>query len=98
MAASVPDASLWAPLLQFLEPQKLFLVTAHPFFFLCRYLENHLANLFAGAWEPQPKGPLPLDIPMASLQQVDPLSSSARTPTWQDSPSLSRYWGLDLGG
>ncbi|PNI50881.1 ILVBL isoform 8, partial [Pan troglodytes] len=23
------------------------------------YLENYLANLFAGAWEPQPEGPLP---------------------------------------
>ncbi|XP_030792797.1 acetolactate synthase-like protein isoform X2 [Rhinopithecus roxellana] len=34
------------------------------------YLENYLANLFAGAWEPQPEGPLPLDIPQASLQQV----------------------------
>ncbi|XP_048954296.1 2-hydroxyacyl-CoA lyase 2 isoform X1 [Canis lupus baileyi] len=34
------------------------------------YLENHLANLFAGAWEPQPEGPLPLDIPQASPQQV----------------------------
>ncbi|KAM5238206.1 2-hydroxyacyl-CoA lyase 2 [Ctenodactylus gundi] len=34
------------------------------------YLENCLANLFAGAWEPQPEGPLPLDIPQASSQQV----------------------------
>nr|XP_030736189.1 acetolactate synthase-like protein isoform X3 [Globicephala melas] len=34
------------------------------------YLENYLANLFAGAWEPQPEGPLPLDIPQASPQQV----------------------------
>nr|KAF6480413.1 ilvB acetolactate synthase like [Molossus molossus] len=34
------------------------------------YLENHLANLFAGAWEPRPEGPLPLDIPQASPQQV----------------------------
>ncbi|XP_023594545.1 2-hydroxyacyl-CoA lyase 2 [Trichechus manatus latirostris] len=34
------------------------------------YLENHLANLFAGAWEPQPEGPLPLDIPQAAPQQV----------------------------
>ncbi|XP_027951090.1 acetolactate synthase-like protein isoform X1 [Eumetopias jubatus] len=33
------------------------------------YLENYLANLFAGAWEPQPEGPLPLDIPQASSQQ-----------------------------
>ncbi|XP_012883731.1 PREDICTED: acetolactate synthase-like protein [Dipodomys ordii] len=35
-----------------------------------RYLENCLANLFAGAWEPQPEGPLPLHIPLASPQQV----------------------------
>ncbi|KAM6218664.1 2-hydroxyacyl-CoA lyase 2 [Rhynchocyon petersi] len=34
------------------------------------YLENHLANLFAGAWEPQPEGPLPLNIPQATPQQV----------------------------
>ncbi|XP_020757693.1 2-hydroxyacyl-CoA lyase 2 isoform X1 [Odocoileus virginianus] len=34
------------------------------------YLVNSLANLFAGAWEPQPEGPLPLDIPQASPQQV----------------------------
>ncbi|XP_006876876.1 PREDICTED: acetolactate synthase-like protein [Chrysochloris asiatica] len=34
------------------------------------YLKNHLANLFAGAWEPQPEGPLPLDIPQAPPQQI----------------------------
>ncbi|XP_037361951.1 2-hydroxyacyl-CoA lyase 2 [Talpa occidentalis] len=34
------------------------------------YLENHLANLFAGAWEPWPEGPLPLDIPQAPPLQV----------------------------
>ncbi|KAB0386134.1 2-hydroxyacyl-CoA lyase 2 [Muntiacus reevesi] len=34
------------------------------------YLANSLANLFAGAWEPQPEGPLPLNIPQASPQQV----------------------------
>ncbi|XP_032169748.1 acetolactate synthase-like protein isoform X1 [Mustela erminea] len=34
------------------------------------YLENYLANLFAGAWEPRPEGPLPLDIPQAPPQQV----------------------------
>ncbi|MBZ3880187.1 Acetolactate synthase-like protein [Sciurus carolinensis] len=34
------------------------------------YLKNCLANLFVGAWEPQPEGPLPLDIPQASPQQV----------------------------
>ncbi|XP_008587291.1 PREDICTED: acetolactate synthase-like protein isoform X2 [Galeopterus variegatus] len=47
------------------------------------YLENHLANLFAGAWEPQPEGPLPLDIPQASPQQVQrcvEILSRARRP------------------
>lgn len=34
------------------------------------YLGNHVANLFAGAWEPRPVGPLPLAIPQASPQQV----------------------------
>lgn len=34
------------------------------------YLQNCLANLFVGAWEPRPEGPLPLDIPQASPQQV----------------------------
>ena len=34
------------------------------------YLANPLANLFAGAWELEPEGPLPLDIPQASPQQV----------------------------
>ncbi|XP_074060383.1 2-hydroxyacyl-CoA lyase 2 [Macrotis lagotis] len=47
------------------------------------YLKNHLANLFAGAWEPQPQGPLPLDIPQASSQQVQrcvELLSRAKKP------------------
>ncbi|XP_027706681.1 acetolactate synthase-like protein [Vombatus ursinus] len=47
------------------------------------YLQNHLANLFAGAWEPQPEGPLPLDIPQASSQQVQrcvELVSRAKKP------------------
>ena len=34
------------------------------------YLANPLANPFAGAWELEPEGPLPLDIPQASPQQV----------------------------
>ncbi|XP_051827974.1 2-hydroxyacyl-CoA lyase 2 [Antechinus flavipes] len=47
------------------------------------YLQNHLANLFAGAWEPQPEGPLPLNIPQASSQQVQrcvELISRAKKP------------------
>ncbi|XP_030043967.1 acetolactate synthase-like protein [Microcaecilia unicolor] len=34
------------------------------------YLQNHLNNLFAGAWEPQVVSPLPVHIPQASSQQV----------------------------
>lgn len=66
-------------LLQLLEPWSLILVTASSSHF-CRYLENHLANLFAGAWESRPEGPLPLDIPQASPQQVIRLSSLAEDP------------------
>lgn len=47
------------------------------------YLDNHLGNLFAGAWEPRPEGPLPLDIPQASPQQVQrcvEILSRARKP------------------
>lgn len=62
------------------------------------YLENHLANLFAGAWEPQPEGPLPVDIPWASPQQVIASPPWPRTPTWQDGLSLSQCWGCTLGG
>ncbi|ESO97468.1 hypothetical protein LOTGIDRAFT_214325 [Lottia gigantea] len=34
------------------------------------YLRNHLSNLYAGAFEQRPTGPLPVDIPMASHSQV----------------------------
>ncbi|XP_040593379.1 2-hydroxyacyl-CoA lyase 2 isoform X4 [Mesocricetus auratus] len=34
------------------------------------YLQNCLTNLFVGAWEPRPEGPLPLNIPQASPEQV----------------------------
>ncbi|CAH6779380.1 Ilvbl [Phodopus roborovskii] len=34
------------------------------------YLQNCLTNLFVGAWEPRPEGPLPLNIPQASPQQI----------------------------
>ncbi|XP_037674145.1 2-hydroxyacyl-CoA lyase 2 isoform X3 [Choloepus didactylus] len=47
------------------------------------FLENHLANLFAGAWEPQPEGPLPLDIPQAPPKQIQrcvELLSRAKKP------------------
>lgn len=35
------------------------------------YISNHLHGLFAGAWDPQPKDPLPVDIPMPIQSQVD---------------------------
>ena len=38
-------------------------------YYLTRYLNNHLSNLFAGAWEPKDVTPLKLDIPMASQSQ-----------------------------
>ena len=65
---------------------------------LRRYLENYLANLFAGAWEPQPEGPLPLDIPQASPQQVNCLCALARDPHLLCGFSVNQYWGCDLGG
>uniref|UniRef100_A0A8C4TB48 2-hydroxyacyl-CoA lyase 2 n=1 Tax=Erpetoichthys calabaricus TaxID=27687 RepID=A0A8C4TB48_ERPCA len=34
------------------------------------YLQNHLSNLFAGAWEPRDISPLPVHIPQATKQQV----------------------------
>jgi len=47
------------------------------------YLNNHLSNLFAGAWEPRDVTPLKLDIPMASQSQVQKcreLISRAKKP------------------
>lgn len=81
------SATFFSPrpgLLQLLEPWSLILVTASSSH-LCRYLENHLANLFAGAWEPQPEGPLPLDIPQASPQQVN------RFPFLAEDPHLAEW-------
>lgn len=39
-------------------------------FFPPRYLNNHLMNLFAGAWEPRDVSPLPVDIPQGTDEQV----------------------------
>nr|XP_006642294.1 PREDICTED: acetolactate synthase-like protein [Lepisosteus oculatus] len=47
------------------------------------YLQNHLNNLFAGAWEPQDTTPLPVQIPTATDQQVQQcveLVSRAKKP------------------
>lgn len=38
--------------------------------FLVRYLNNHLMNLFAGAWETRDVSPLPVDIQQATDDQV----------------------------
>jgi hypothetical protein len=72
-----------------------------------RYLQNCLTNLFAGAWEPQPEGPLPVNIPRASPQQVNCLFCTAQDPPpgpWQCSanslpePELGpQSWGLRNG-
>lgn len=35
------------------------------------YISNHLHGLFTGAWDPQPKDPLSVDIPMPIKSQVD---------------------------
>ncbi|CAL8346051.1 unnamed protein product [Arctogadus glacialis] len=47
------------------------------------YLENHLTNLFAGAWETRDVSPLPVDIPLATDDQVQKcieLVSRAKKP------------------
>nr|XP_033780372.1 acetolactate synthase-like protein [Geotrypetes seraphini]XP_033780374.1 acetolactate synthase-like protein [Geotrypetes seraphini] len=47
------------------------------------YLQNHLNNLFAGAWESRVLSPLPVHIPQASSQQVQKsceLLSRAKKP------------------
>ncbi|KAF7664780.1 hypothetical protein LDENG_00165150 [Lucifuga dentata] len=47
------------------------------------YLQNHLMNLFAGAWEPRDVSPLPVDIPQATDDQVQTcveLVSRAKKP------------------
>ncbi|OCT72694.1 2-hydroxyacyl-CoA lyase 2 [Xenopus laevis] len=49
------------------------------------YLQNHLNNLFAGAWEPRDVSPLPLSIPQASsmqIQQCIELLSRAKKPVF----------------
>lgn len=47
------------------------------------YLNNHLMNLFAGAWETRDVSPLPVDIPQATddqIQQCIELVSRAKKP------------------
>ncbi|KTG47426.1 hypothetical protein cypCar_00016500, partial [Cyprinus carpio] len=48
-----------------------------------RYLQNHLSNLFAGAWETCDLSPLPVYIPHATEDEVQrcvELVSRARKP------------------
>ncbi|KAH9491389.1 hypothetical protein Btru_052296 [Bulinus truncatus] len=47
------------------------------------YLNNHMTNLFAGAWEDRDKTPLPVNIPRASKSQIQrciELISKAKKP------------------
>ncbi|XP_072281366.1 2-hydroxyacyl-CoA lyase 2 [Pyxicephalus adspersus] len=49
------------------------------------YLQNHLNNLFAGAWEPRDTSPLPVSIPYATpdqIQQCVELVSRAKKPVF----------------
>ncbi|XP_077314069.1 2-hydroxyacyl-CoA lyase 2 isoform X2 [Lithobates pipiens] len=49
------------------------------------YLQNHLNNLFAGAWEPRDTSPLPVSIPLATpdqIQQCVELVSRAKKPVF----------------
>lgn len=48
------------------------LININLHFFFPRYISNHLHGLFAGAWDPQTKDPLPVDIPL-------PISSQGMT-------------------
>ncbi|KAA8593859.1 hypothetical protein FQN60_004693 [Etheostoma spectabile] len=44
------------------------------------HLNNHLMNLFAGAWETRDMSPLPVDIPQATDDQCIELVSRAKKP------------------
>ena len=55
-------------LFKFLVSISQFLVRLVSFFFP-RYISNHLHGLFAGAWDPQTKDPLPVDIPLPNQSQ-----------------------------
>ncbi|KAG8434317.1 hypothetical protein GDO86_012628 [Hymenochirus boettgeri] len=49
------------------------------------YLQNHLNNLFAGAWEPRDVSPFPVSIPHASSEQIQQcveLVSRAKKPVF----------------
>ena len=42
---------------------------------VARYLQNYVDNIFSGAWEPRETTPLPVDIPMPTLEQGMKLNS-----------------------
>uniref|UniRef100_A0A8C9YTX8 2-hydroxyacyl-CoA lyase 2 n=1 Tax=Sander lucioperca TaxID=283035 RepID=A0A8C9YTX8_SANLU len=66
------------------------------------YLNNHLMNLFAGAWETRDMSPLPVDIPQATDDQCIELVSRAKKPvillgsqaTLPPTPNILKFWGL----
>ena len=43
------------------------------------YLSNYVSRLFAGAWEPQPLTPLPVDIPIATASQIKSAAALLRS-------------------
>lgn len=59
--------------------------------FLVRYLNNHLMNLFAGAWETRDVSPLPVDIPQATDNQVRPLLI---LKVWRYSHNLAEFFSI----
>lgn len=72
-----------------------FLVRFVSFFFL-RYISNHLHGLFAGAWDPQTKDPLPVDIPLPNQSQgIDDVKIMNRTclQIFKIKLSLQELWG-----
>lgn len=82
-------------LFKFLVSISQFLVRLVSFFFP-RYISNHLHGLFAGAWDPQTKDPLPVDIPLPNQSQgIDDLKIMNRTclQIFETKLSLQELWG-----
>ena len=82
-------------LFNFLVSVSQFLVRLFSFFFR-RYISNHLHGLFAGAWDPQTKDPLPVDIPLPNQSQgIDDVKIMNRTSLqiFKTKLSLQELWG-----
>ena len=80
---------------KFLVSISQFLVRLVSFFFP-RYISNHLHGLFAGAWDPQTKDPLPVDIPLPNQSQgIDDVKIMNRTclQIFETKLSLQELWG-----